>query len=180
LTISYGYEAHPQTETARDTPNIYMSDCESRSDPLKMEEPQKLIDLVKEQIEVEERSVHRLSETEKKVNTPAAKVFLMEMRLDSQKHIGILNEVLEIIYRTPGSKSSWDYLKHEYMDTVNMKRELEDHMKIEDEMMSHLKEESGQTKDEGIKLLLQHIADDEKKHHEILQMILHHSYEIDL
>ncbi len=143
-----------------------------------MENPQTLIDLVKKQIEVEKRSAQKLAETEKKVSTPAAKIFLMEMRLDSQKHIGILNEILNIIGQRGLPRSSWEYVLHEYTDAVNMQRELGDHLKIEDEMMAHVKEESVHTKDEGIKLLLQHIADDEEKHHEILKTILRRSYEI--
>ena len=143
-----------------------------------MEQPQNLIDLLEKHIEVEKMSVQNLSDTEEKVNTPAAKVLLIEMRMDSQKHIGILNEILGILRRTPAVKSSWDFFLNEYIDTVKMKREFEDHMKIEDAMMAHLKEASGQAKDEGIRLLLEHMAEDEKKHHEILQTILHHSYDI--
>ena len=45
-------------------------------------------------------------------------------------------------------------------------------MTVETNMMKHVEEEMKKAEDDALKLLLKHIADDEKKHHEILETIL--------
>ena len=59
-----------------------------------------------------------------------------------------------------------------------MKTNLEKHIKTEDAMIDLVEKEIKGTEDEGIKLLLQHIASDEKKHHEILQTVIKQAYKI--
>jgi rubrerythrin len=45
-------------------------------------------------------------------------------------------------------------------------------------MMDYINREIKMTEDEGIKLLLEHMISDEKKHHEILQTIIKQAYKI--
>jgi len=59
---------------------------------------------------------------------------------------------------------------------IVVKRELEKHLTLEQDMLRDVEDEIKATKDEALKLLLQHIAADEKKHHEIIQTILRKSY----
>jgi len=105
---------------------------------------------------------------------------LLEIRLDSQKHADILNGILEVLRGVPPSKTLWEYRIESYIDPFVVKRELESHIKREDEMLDHVEKEIKQTKDEGLKLLLQHIADDERKHHDILEAIVKHLHKINL
>jgi len=65
-----------------------------------------------------------------------------------------------------------------YIDPFVVQRELENHMTREAEMMKHVEKEMKQTQDEGLKLLLQHIANDEKKHHEILESVTNHLHKV--
>jgi hypothetical protein len=65
-----------------------------------------------------------------------------------------------------------------YVDQFAVKQELENHVKKEDEILAHVQKEMEYTKDEGLKLLLQHIADDEKKHHKILELIVKNQYRL--
>jgi len=143
-----------------------------------METRERLIELIRKQIEIEEDNVRQVSETEKKVDNAAAKMCLLEIQLDSQKHADILNGILEVLRGVPPSKTLWEHRIESYIDPFVVKRELESHVKREDEMLKHVEEEIKQTKDEGIKLLLQHIADDERKHHDILEAIVKHLHRI--
>lgn len=137
-----------------------------------------MIQLIKKQIEIENKLVKRISEMEKKVGNAAAKLLLVEMRLDSQKHAGILSGILEVLSGVPPSQTLWEYRLESYVDPFVVKRELENHVKMETEVSAHVEEEIKQTRDEGLKLLLQHIADDERKHHKILETIIEHLHKI--
>ncbi len=64
------------------------------------------------------------------------------------------------------------------MDPFVVKKALEDHVKMETDVLAHVEEEMKHTKDEGLKLLLQHIAEDEKKHHKILETVAENMYKI--
>ena len=145
-----------------------------------METRERLIELIRKQIEIERENVRQVNETEKKVDNAAAKLSLLEIRLDSQKHADILNGILEVLRGVPPSKTLWEYRIESYIDPFVVKRELESHIKREDEMLDHVEKEIKQTKDEGLKLLLQHIADDERKHHDILEAIVKHLHKINL
>lgn len=143
-----------------------------------METKERLVELIRKQIEIEKENVVQVSETEKKVDNAAAKLSLLEIRLDSQKHADILNGILEVLRGIPPSKTLWEHRLESYIDPFVVKRELESHIKREDEMLDHVEEEIKQTKDEALKLLLQHIVDDERKHHKILETIVKHLHKI--
>lgn len=139
-----------------------------------METKERLVELVRKQIEIEKENVVQVSETEKKVGNAAAKLSLLEIQLDSQKHADILNGILEVLRGIPPSKTLFEHQLESYVDPFVVERELESHIKREDEMLDHVEEEIKQTKDEALKLLLQHIVDDEIKHHKILETIVKH------
>jgi bacterioferritin (cytochrome b1) len=91
------------------------------------------------------------------------------MRLDSQKHANILSAILTVLKGVPPSKTLWEHRVDSYVDRFVVKKELEKHVEMETEVLNHVEDEIAQTQDEGFKLLLQHIAEDEKKHHKILK-----------
>jgi bacterioferritin (cytochrome b1) len=139
---------------------------------------EKLIQLIKKQIEIENEHVKRLTDLENKTDNAAAKLLLLEMKLDSQKHAGILDGILKVISGVPPSKTLWDYRLESYVDQLTVKKALENHIKMETDVLNQVQEQIRQTDDEGIRLLLQHIADDEKKHHKILETIVKNAYKI--
>jgi rubrerythrin len=61
-----------------------------------------------------------------------------------------------------------------------VKKELEEHIKAEEKMMRQIEEELKKTDDEALKLLLEHFAEDEKKHHANLKTILNKAYKIEI
>lgn len=145
---------------------------------IQMGQKEELIQLIKKQIDIENEHVRRIHELLRRVDTAAAQLLLLEMRLDSQKHANILGGILKVLRRMSPSDVLWNYKIESYVDNLAVKKELENHVKLETEVLDHVKKEIKQTKDGGLRLLLQHIADDEKKHHKILETIVKHSYRI--
>lgn len=141
-----------------------------------MENREKLIQLIKEQIDVERGFVKESFELEGKVVNIAAKLLILEMRLDSEKHAGVLNGILEYLRDSTTSRTIWDPLIDIVFDPFIMEKIIGEHVKIEDKMLSYVQEERKHTNDEGIQVLLQHIADDEKKHHALFESIYKNSY----
>lgn len=143
-----------------------------------MDTEDKIVQLIKKQIEIEKINVKQVGETEKKVDNAAARLFLKVIGLDSKKHADILNGMLEVLQGIPPSKTLWEHRIETYIDPFVVKKELDSHMKREAEMIAHVEEEIKQTRDEGLKLLLQHIAEDERKHHKILGTIIEHLHKV--
>jgi rubrerythrin len=139
----------------------------------------KLTQLIRQQISIEGEHVKHLTELRKKVGIAAARLLLLEMRLDSEKHAAILTEMLEILKGVPPDTSLWEHELEEYVDETLVKREFEEHVKKESYGLVNLKQELKHTKDEGLKLLLQNIDDDEKKHHRIIETMVNNLYKID-
>ncbi len=139
-----------------------------------MENREKIIELIEKQIEIEKKNVRQVQETEKKVGYAAAKLSLLEIRLDSQKHADILKGMLDTLRETPTSKTLWEQRLESYVDPFVVQRELNEHVKREAKMIKHVEQEIKQTRDETLRSLLQHIADDERKHHKILANVVRH------
>ena len=136
-----------------------------------------LIKLIKEQIKIEKNFVTTVKEQIKNVHNVAAKLLLLETQKDSEKHALILEGILKVI-SMENAKPLWDTLLDSYVDKLVVKRNLEGHIKDEEAMIEHVQKEMKETKDEGIKLLLDHIARDENKHHEILETVISQAYKI--
>ncbi|MFB0514217.1 MAG: hypothetical protein ACETVQ_01425 [Candidatus Bathyarchaeia archaeon] len=140
-----------------------------------METKKSFMDMIRKHIESEKSMAKACDALREKVDTAAAKMLLTEMQLDTAKHASILEEMLKIVEKAPPARL-WDYRIASYVDSLIVKRELERHMELEQDMLRDVEEEIKTTEDEAMKLLLQHIATDERKHHEIIQTILRKSY----
>lgn len=140
-----------------------------------METKKSFFDMLRNHIEFEKSAAKICAALREKVGTAAGRMLLIEMQLDTTKHARILEEMLNIVEKAP-PEPLWDYRIASYVDSLVVKKELEKHMKLEQDMLRNVEEEIKTTKDEALKLLLQHIAGDERKHHEIIQTILRKSY----
>lgn len=136
-----------------------------------------LSDLIKDQVKLEKDIAGKLSILEERVDSMAARLLIREMQLDTKKHAEILETSLKAI---GGPKSFWDYTIHIDADKRAVRSELEQHVKAEVAMISRIKEEIKKTKDETLKMLLTHFADDEEKHHKNLKTILNKTYKVEL
>lgn len=110
------------------------------------------------------------------VHDIAAKLLLTEMKFDARKHETILQGILDVIAHN--DVSLWDHRIQSYVDRQMVKKELEKHVKVEQETLNLAKEQINHTDDDGIKLLLQHILEDEDRHHNLLKTIINNSYRI--
>jgi rubrerythrin len=145
---------------------------------MEQENRKKLIALVGEQIKIEKDHVKHLTELEKKMRYAAAKLLVLEMRLDSEKHSDILTAIIKTLEGIPSNETFWQYELESYIDPEIVKRELNVHAKMENDVLAHIEKEFAHTTDEGLKLLLQNIEADKKKHQKMLGAILHNLYKI--
>jgi rubrerythrin len=143
-----------------------------------VESHKELVDLIRDQIEIERESAERLTETEQKVGTGAAKLLLIEMRCDSQKHAAVLEAVLEALNGDESSKPLWQQAFSGFVDPIIVKREIENHKTLGKSMVAHIQNEMSRTNDEAVRTLLQHLTEDEKRHGEILDTIAQRCYSI--
>ncbi len=136
-----------------------------------------LVKLIEGQIKLEKDFVAAVEKQIKSVHNAAAKLLLLETQKDSEKHALILEGILKVIGQKD-AKPLWDTVLDSYIDKTIVRRTLETHIQTEKAMLEHVEREKNETNDEGIKLLLEHIANDEKKHHEILQTVIGQAYKI--
>ena len=132
-------------------------------------------ELIQKQKEAEKDMVKAVKALEDKVHNSAARLLLAELRLDSTKHANICQEILSVTTKIKPEKL-WDARIESYVDMLVVKRELERHIKLEEEMLKDVERVIGKTEDEVIKLLLTHIVEDEKKHHKNIRLIIKRSY----
>ena len=145
--------------------------------------------MIQAQIKLEKDTTRKVRELEEATGNLAAKLLLAEMRLDTEKHAKILQTMLDLMkqrdagmpiktHLDAGTIKLWDAKIDSYVETLVVKKMLEDHVKVETDMLKHVEKEMKETDDEALKLLFKHIADDEKKHHEIMETILKKAYEM--
>ena len=144
-----------------------------------MPKENKLTNLIRQQIDVENEHIKNLVDLRKEVGNAATRLLLLEMRLDSEKHVSMLNEMLEILEGIPTNTSLWDLELEEYIDGVSRTRsekEFREYVTKENSVLENLKEELKHSEDEGIKILFQNIDEDEKKQNRIVKTIVENLY----
>lgn len=142
-----------------------------------MKTEKSLSDLIKDQIKLEKEIAKKFSILEGRVDSVAARLLIREMLLDTKKHAEILEAALDAM---SGPKSFWDYAINIDADKRAVKKELDEHIKAEETMMRQIESEAKKTNDAALKLLLQHFAEDEKRHHKVLETIINKSYKMEL
>jgi rubrerythrin len=142
---------------------------------MKMKIGRTLADLIREQIQLEKETAKKFDTLESRLDSPAARLLIREIQLDTEKHAEILESALKLM---DGPKSFWEFAVDIDADKRVVKKELEDHIKAEERMMLQIEEELKKTDDEALRLLLKHFAEDERKHHGNLKIILGKAYGI--
>ena len=136
-----------------------------------------LTDLIEEQIKLENEIANKFRKLEGRVDSMAARLLIHEMLLDTKKHAEILELALKV---AGGPEPFWEMTIDVEADKRVVKGELEDHIKAEETMIREIEEEMKKTKDEALKLLLNHFMEDEKKHHRNLEIIINKAYKMEL
>ena len=143
---------------------------------MKVKRKEELIKLMERQVKIEKQVANSVDKQLEMADSAAAKLLLTEMKFDARKHASILEGILEYIGES--DTVLWDKKINSYVDRQVLKRELQKHIEIEKHTLDLVKEEITKTDDEGIKLLLTHIAEDEDRHHKLLKTVVTNSYKL--
>jgi len=130
-----------------------------------------LLTMLEKNRELELKNVQMSQEKEEQLKSAGAKLMLYQIRMDSTKHAKILQTLIDTIKEgTP--EYLWDYRIDRYVGQVATERVLQKHVEIEKEMIQRHEAIIKKTDDRGIQMILQHIVDDEKRHHKMLMEVI--------
>jgi len=123
-----------------------------------------LINFLKQQIKVENEIVDSLNSALVEVKNPPVKGVLKGISLDSVKHAEMYAAAVELM--TSVSRA----LTQEHLD--KQRALVEKHIRMEAELIKKISKVLPSVENKKVKLLLNAILADEKRHHELLKMVL--------
>jgi len=122
-----------------------------------------MAEFFREQIKLEHHIVESITHSLRNVRNPIVKQVLRAIAFDSQKHAGIYSAAISITAVTPALTDK------EYREIEKVTRK---HIADEEKAIASLDEILPKIEDKKIKFLLESIAADERKHHELLDKIV--------
>ncbi len=129
-----------------------------------MNSKDELTDFLKEQIKIENEIVDSLNSSLGEIGNPAVRGVLKGISLDSVKHAEMYSSAIGLL------TSVQQALTQENLDK---QRELvEKHIRLEAELIGKIGKKLPSIEDKKVKLLLNAILMDEKRHHELLKKVL--------
>ncbi|OYT47267.1 hypothetical protein B6U79_04385 [Candidatus Bathyarchaeota archaeon ex4484_231] len=121
----------------------------------------KLLGFLKEQITVENQIVKSLNQALVNIENQAVKGTLKGISLDSLKHAQMYASAVNLLTKVPKT------LTQEELD--EQRRLIEKHIELEVRLIKRINRELPSVKNEKVKLLLNAILQDEKRHHDLLK-----------
>ena len=129
-----------------------------------MNSKEELVNFLKEQIKIENKIVDSLDMSLGEIGNPAVKGLLKGISLDSVKHAEMYTSAINLLTSIPQA------LTQEQLDK---QRELvEKHIRMEAELIGKIGKVLSSIENEKVKLLLNAILMDEKRHHQLLKEVL--------
>lgn len=123
-----------------------------------------LVRFIEEQIKAEKEIVDSLNRGIADISNPAVRETLRGISFDSMKHGEMYLAALELLTKTPQAITQ---------EQLDRQRELiEKHIQIEVSLIKRISEILPSVEDEKVKLLLNAILEDERRHHELLKKVL--------
>jgi rubrerythrin len=119
-------------------------------------------ELYKKQIALEERIVEAAQTTVKDMENVMVRELILGIAMDSNKHSSLLNALVASFGSTP-------LISEEITD--QLRKNLEDHIQLEQEAIDSYKEIWKQLEDEKEKIIIKTILNDEIRHHSLLKKI---------
>jgi rubrerythrin len=124
----------------------------------------KLVNFLNDQIRIENKIVDSLRSSLVEMANPAVKGVLKGISLDSAKHAEMYASAINLLTSVPPA------LTQEHLDK---QRELvEKHIRMEAELIEKIGEALPSIENDKVKLLLNAILLDEKRHHQLLKEVL--------
>jgi len=130
-----------------------------------------LLEMLQKNREIELTNVKMVQEKEEQFKSAGVRLTLYQIRTDSAKHAQIYQTLIDLI-KEGTTKYLWDYRIDRYVGQIATDRVLQEHVELENEMIRGTEEALRRTDDPGMKLMLQHIVDDEKRHHKMLMDVI--------
>ncbi len=123
-----------------------------------------LVNFLKEQVKIENKIVQSLNKSLVDIDNPTVKGVLRGVSLDSVKHAEMYTSAIQLLTSMPKA------LQQEQLD--QQKNLLEKHIQMEATLIEKISKTLPKVKNAKVKLLLEAILQDEKRHHELLKQIL--------
>ena len=123
-----------------------------------------LVKLFKNQITIEQTIVNSVKDGLVELKNPAVKAVLKGISLDSVKHAEMYSSAISLLTSTPQALTQQNLDKQTEL--------LEKHIRLEAEIIKKLVEIIPMVQNEKVKLLLNAILNDEKRHHALLKKVL--------
>jgi len=119
---------------------------------------------MKRQIGIENEIVDSLNSALVNIKNPSVKGVLKGISLDSVKHAELYASAIKLLTSTSQA------LRQEHLD--EQRRLVEKHIELEAELIEKLSRIVPSVEDDKVKLLLEAILGDERRHHELLKTVL--------
>jgi len=124
----------------------------------------RLVKFLKEQIKIENEIVSSLNKALVEIENPPVKGTLKGISLDSVKHAEMYASAVALLTRVQKA------LTQKHLD--KQRALLEKHIQLEVRLIERISMELPNIKNEKVKLLLDAILQDEKRHHALLKQVL--------
>ncbi len=131
---------------------------------------EEIIEILESQIEVEKKTLDRISRLEEDAKEVAVRLAFMDLRLDTWKHIKFLEGMIEHIITVPCDE--WSAKVGRYAGRVKLERELEHLIEEEGEMVRLLQKVLPRINDPIAKLMLDHMREEEESHSTDLKQLV--------
>jgi len=125
---------------------------------------EELIKFMKAQIQIENQIVDSLNNALIGVKNPPVRGVLKGISLDSVKHAEMYASAVELLTSVPQA------LSQETLD--KQKAVVEKHIQMEAELIQKINQALPSVENDKVRLLLNAILEDEKRHHQLLKMVL--------
>ncbi len=136
-----------------------------------------LMETLEKHRQLELKNVKMCQEKEHQLKNPAAQLMLYQIRMDSTKHAHILQTLINILKEdTP--EIVWDYRADRLIGQYLTEDELKTHAELEKEMIKQQEETIKSSGNPGVNMILQHIVEDEKRHHKIIMDMIKNLYDV--
>ena len=123
-----------------------------------------LVGFFKRQVDIENEIVNSLSEALGDIRNPAVKGVLKGISLDSRKHAEMYDAAISLLTSVSPALTQ---------ENLDKQIELvEKHMRMEAELIGKIHEKMPSIEDKKVKLLVNAILLDEKRHHQLLKEVL--------
>lgn len=129
-----------------------------------MDSNRELVDFLNKQIKIEHQIVNSLGKSLTDIGNPTVKGVLKGISLDSVKHAEMYDSAVKLLTSAPQALTQGN---------LDQQRKLvEKHIELEAELIEKIGNVLPTVENKKVKLLLNAILGDEKRHHELLKEIL--------